>query len=66
MVYTDAFKGLGPKTTAALHRQINQILTGSLGTTNEARFDHLTPEIRAAIRQILIETHPELGKLFSN
>ena len=66
MVYTDTFKALGPKTTAALHRQINQILTGSISTTNESRFNHLTPEIRASIRQILTETHPELGKLFSN
>ncbi len=66
MVYTDAFKRLGPKTTSALHRQIHQILTDSLSTTNETRFDHLTPETKATIRQILIETHPELGKLFSS
>ena len=53
MIYSQAFQALPPETKALVMRRIDRVLAGQI--TGE-KYAHLTPEIRAAIREILNET----------
>jgi len=64
MIYSDTFNALGPKTKKRLHARILEILGDNNSEADSLRYEHLTPELKTEIRQILIETHSALGHLF--
>ena len=64
MIYSDTFGALGPKTRKHLHARIMEILSDNNPEADSLRYEHLNPELKSEIRQILIETHRTLGPLF--
>ena len=59
LIYSPAFRGLPEPMKAYVWRRLQAILTGS---EPEPRFAHLSSADRAAIWQILSQTHPDLLK----
>ncbi|VTS04926.1 hypothetical protein [Tuwongella immobilis] len=59
LVYSEAFAKLPPEAQTYVHRRMGEVL---LGKDASPKFAHLTPELRLAIRQILIDTMPKLPK----
>ena len=65
MIYTETFSAIGPKTRAVFNDRIQQILGDEPTGSDRETYRHLTPSLKAAIRDILSETHPTLGHLFN-
>ena len=65
MVYSSTFEQLGPKTRALFNDRIQQILNDEPTGNDVHTYRHLTPTLKAAIRDILSETHSTLGPLFN-
>ena len=61
MIYSDTFNALGPKTSQQLKDRMREILSNKNSEADSERYEHLTPELKKEIRQIVIETHPTLG-----
>ncbi|MFO0263309.1 MAG: hypothetical protein ACK53V_16915 [Planctomycetota bacterium] len=57
LIYSPAFDRLPDEVRERVGQRLEQILTA---TTPERGFEHLTPELRVAIREILLETKPGL------
>ena len=57
LIYSEAFDGLPPVALAEIYRQLHDVLTGA---DTEPDFDHLTPETRQTILDILRQTKPDL------
>jgi hypothetical protein len=57
LIYTDHFQQLPPEAKEYIYRRLHEVLTGK-DTTK--RFAHLSTEDRTAIREILLETLPDL------
>ena len=55
MIYSPAFKAMPDAPKALVMRHINGVLSGEI---TGAKYSQLTPEIRAAIREILRDTEP--------
>jgi hypothetical protein len=53
MIYSPAFKGMADAPKQLVMRHINRVLSGEIAGE---KYAYLTPEIRAAIREILKET----------
>lgn len=57
LIYSEAFSQLPEEVRGRIGERLEQILTAA---TPERGFEHLTPELRVAIREILQETKPGL------
>jgi hypothetical protein len=55
LIYAPSFEGLPKPVKDAVFAQISLVLRG---TAHQSKYAHLTPEVRAAIREILLETLP--------
>lgn len=53
MIYSPAFRGMADAPKQLVMRHINRVLSGEI---TGAKYSHLTPEIRTAIKEILKET----------
>ena len=53
MIYSPAFKALPEAPKNLVMGKINRVLSGEI---TDAKYAHLTPELRAAIREILQST----------
>ncbi len=60
LIYSDGFAALPPGVKTRVWKRLDEILSGSDTT---AKFAHLTAEDRAAIRDILRDTHPDAESL---
>ena len=56
LVYTDAFDALPPMVKDRFYRRVDSVLAG---TDQSGDFEHLTPALRTAIRDILVATKPD-------
>jgi hypothetical protein len=59
LIYSEGFLSLPEVTRKYLYRRLDEVLSGA--DRGEA-FGHLGAEERQAIREILVETHPEIGQ----
>ena len=65
MIYSKTFSAIGPKARAVFNERIQQILGDEPTGSDRKTYHHLTPSLKAAIRDILSETHPTIGHLFN-
>lgn len=59
LIYTDAFDALPAMVKMRVYKRIDAILDGS---DDSGDFDHVTPELAQAVREILMETKPDFAE----
>jgi hypothetical protein len=57
LIYSDAFLALPQEVKQPVYRRLWEVLTGD---DKSGKFNHLAAEQRQAIREILVDTHPDL------
>ena len=60
LIYSDAFMAMPDGVKSRVWKRLDEILSGA---DMSAKFAHLSPEDRDAIREILLETHAEAAML---
>lgn len=60
LIYSDSFTALPPGVKSRVWKRLDEILSGA---DTSAKFAHLSPEDRNAIREILLDTHAEAAVL---
>ncbi|MAT15937.1 MAG: hypothetical protein CMJ46_11790 [Planctomyces sp.] len=63
LIYADAFEGLPDEVRRRVMLKLDEILLGKLDEEESDDFDHLSPDDRRNIREILLETKPEFKSL---
>lgn len=56
LIYSESFTSLPSGVKARVWKRLSEVLSGE---ETSSRFEHLSPEDRMAIREILLETHPD-------
>jgi len=61
MIYSKSFDALPPQLKSEVAIQLNRVLSGA---DNRPEFAHLSNSERATIRQILVDTKPDILEAF--